>query len=119
VLDTARRDNSGLSQDRLDDVHVHPKSSSSESQCFAVDINKSRSIYIRRGRRPQALLFFRAMGGAKGVAAAEQSLKREQSSGSGVNEHQDRLQSGRYESVYLEEMIGRRCKAWLFNGLEK
>jgi hypothetical protein len=98
----------------MDDVHVHPMSSSSRGQVFLVDINKSRSIYIRRGRPPQASLFCQGYERGQRGATDEQSLKRQQSSGSGVNEHQDLAQNdGRYELVYLEEMIGRRRKFWL------
>ena len=87
----ARTPTPSLPQDRMDDVHVHPMSSSSQ-RMFPVDINKSRSIYIRRAT-PSGLLFSRAVGGAKGAKTISQSA--------------------RYESVYLAEMIGRHCKFWL------
>jgi hypothetical protein len=65
-----------FAQDRMDDVHVHPMSSSSSQRMFLVDINKGRSIYIRRGH-PQACSYSSGLWeGQKGPATADElSLK--------------------------------------------
>jgi hypothetical protein len=74
---------------------------------FLYDINKSRSIYIRRGPLPQIPPISSKpdegpVRGQRGYSAIDQQSTR-------YNARKVTSQNLRYESIYLEEMIGRYC----------